>query len=397
MVDSRKNSIIKYITILCFIVSVVTFKKDNINYFCVLFILLFVLNNQIRFYMTQLRDLLKFLSICIELAILYKIYNDYGGILFFCYFPAAFDCAFLIKSKLSYAGLALVLGLSLLSYNDSNYSELTSAIAAFVILFLLAQHIKDEHDRKIEAQDLYDKLRVSEEKLKKANYDLETYANSIEELTLLRERNRISREIHDSVGHSLSTIIIQLGAIEKIAQANENHLGNGNGASAMAKNLGEFVKDSLQEVRLAVRELKPEEFENNEGLLAIQELINKFVKFTSVDIKLGFSKERWCLNSDKALVVYRAVQEFLSNAVRHGKATKISIYMNFIKDSLIITMQDNGIGASNLIEGVGLKSIAERTREVGGSMSYNSELGNGFFLKLVLYKVDKIFIPKEQS
>ncbi len=247
------------------------------------------------------------------------------------------------------------------------------------MLFILATYIKEENSGKLRAQKLYDKLRISEEKLKKANKDLESYANSIEELTVLRERNRISREIHDSVGHSLSTMIIQLGAIEKIAEKDKKL------TSEMARNLGEFAKNSLAEVRCAVRALKPREFEKYEGILAVEELTKNFEKLTGVKVKLGFSKEKWTLNSDQCFVLYRVVQEFLSNSLKHGKATRVDIFMGFNEENLIITLKDNGQGADKIEKGVGLKSIWERVNELGGTVAYNSKKEEGFLLKVVLY------------
>jgi signal transduction histidine kinase len=262
--------------------------------------------------------------------------------------------------------------------------ELITVLSSLIILTLFSYYIKDEYNSKIEAQKLYDQLRISEDKLKKANKDLELYANSIEELTLLRERNRISREIHDSVGHSLSTIIIQLGAIEKIAKQ------DGDKAVNIASNLREYVKESLQEVRTAVRELKPRAFEKYEGLLAIEELIKNFSKLTGIDVKYGFTKETWFLNSDQSFVIYRIIQEFLSNSLRHGKATKINLFMNFYKDNLVITLQDNGLGSDEIRKGIGLTNIWERVKELGGSVEYNTKKGEGFLLKVILNPIENL-------
>ncbi len=159
------------------------------------------------------------------------------------------DSALFLKGRLSYLTFSIVLIIIIFLGWNLNLSEMLSIVTSFIMLFILATYIKEENSGKLRAQKLYDKLRISEEKLKKANKDLESYANSIEELTVLRERNRISREIHDSVGHSLSTMIIQLGAIEKIAEK------DGKLTSEMARNLGEFAKNSLGEVRCAVRAL----------------------------------------------------------------------------------------------------------------------------------------------
>ena len=82
-----------------------------------------------------------------------------------------------------------------------------------------------------------------------ANQELEVYVQSIEEITLLKERNRISREIHDSVGHALSTAMIQLSAMEAIGKKEESSLGE------MAGNLREFINESFQDVKKAVKEL----------------------------------------------------------------------------------------------------------------------------------------------
>ena len=377
--DSRKLFYIRFAALIFLLFGVSVFRKDNINYITVILLLLFIINTQVRFFYTKGNKIIIFSSLCIEGVIAYIIYKNYGGIMFFYFFIEALDSAFLLKGFLSYISCALAVFMMIFAGKGLSISEISTSVSALLILFILADYIKDENSRKLQAQELYDKLRIYDEKLNKANEDLKSYANSIEELTLLRERNRISREIHDSVGHSLATMIIQLGAIEKVAE------NNGTAAAEMARNLGDFAKNSLQEVRAAVRALKPREFEKYEGILAIEELIKNFQKLTGVQVSLSFTKEKWQLNSDQCFVIYRIVQEFLSNAVRHGKATKVNIFMNFTKGSLIITMQDNGVGVDEIVKGIGLKSIWERVKELKGDVTYNSIAGEGFFLKVVLY------------
>ena len=386
--DEKKLFIIRCVAIIPLIFGVSVFKVSNISYLTVMLLLLFIINSQIRFFILKDKNLFVFASLCIEWILAFITYKSYGGILFFYFFIAALDSAFLIKGLLSYLSCGLAVFIMGLAALNLGVSEILTSGSALIILCILADYIKEEKIRKQEAQELYDKLRVTDEKLKKANEDLKSYANSIEELTLLRERNRISREIHDSVGHSLATMIIQLGAIEKVGGS------NGAAAAAMARNLGDFAKNSLQEVRAAVRALKPREFEEYEGILAIEELVKNFQKLTGVEVRLTFTKEKWRLNSDQSFVIYRVVQEFLSNAVRHGKATKVNVFMNFTKGSLIITMQDNGMGADDIVKGVGLTSISERVRELKGDVSYSSKKGEGFFLKVVLYAENTAEIQK---
>lgn len=389
--DDKKLFIIRCIAILLLMVGVSVFKVSNVNYFTILLLLIFIINSQIRFFMLKDKNIYVFASLCLEWILACVTYKNYGGIVFFYFFIAALDSAFLIKGLLSYISCGLAVAVMIFAASNLGISEILTSASALIILCALADYIKDEKSRKLQAQELYDKLRITDEKLKKANEDLKSYANSIEELTLLRERNRISREMHDSVGHSLATMIIQLGAIEKVAEK------SGTAAAAMAKNLGDFAKNSLQEVRAVVRALKPREFEEYEGILAIEELIKNFQKLTGVEVRLSFTKEKWTLNSDQSFVIYRVTQEFLSNAIRHGKATKINIFMNFTKGSLIITMQDNGIGTDEIVKGVGLKSISERVRELKGDVSYSSKRGEGFFLKVVLYAESTAEIQKDEE
>ncbi|KYN78301.1 two-component sensor histidine kinase [Clostridium sporogenes] len=379
MERKRLLIIVRYIAILFLIFGIASFEKENITTYTVILILLFIINNQIRFFIFNENKKIVFMSIILECSLAYIGYTNYSGILFFYFFTDILDSALFLKGKSSYLTCFIVLIVVIFLGWNLNLTEILSVVASLVMLFILANYIKEENSAKLRAQKLYDKLRISEEKLKKANRDLESYANSIEELTVLRERNRISREIHDSVGHSLSTMIIQLGAIEKIAEK------DGKLTSEMARKLGEFAKNSLGEVRCAVRALKPREFEKYEGILAVEELTKNFEKLTGVKVKLGFSKEKWTLNSDQCFVLYRVVQEFLSNSLRHGKATRVDIFMGFNEENLIITLRDNGQGSDKIEKGVGLKGIWERVNELGGTVAYNSKKEEGFLLKVVLY------------
>ncbi|MDX5634814.1 sensor histidine kinase, partial [Clostridioides difficile] len=206
-----------------------------------------------------------------------------------------------------------------------------------LIITVLSIYIENENLSTLYSQNLYDKLRISKDELKKVNADLETYASSIEELAILKERNRISREIHDSVGHSLSTTIIQLNAIEKLLKDKPLIYD-------LVHELREFVTESFQDVRRAISELKPVEYENYQSLFKIKELVKRFIKLTNINVKLTISKNTWNLSRNQSIALYRLIQESLSNSSMHGKATEIRIFITFNTSNLIITISDNGIG-----------------------------------------------------
>lgn len=384
MDNNKKLLIIRYFILTILIFSIVAYK-ENVDVYAVILVLIIIINNQIRFFTFKDNKYIVFISLILEWILSYICYKNYGGLVFSYMCIGIIDGVFLLKGKLSYISIGLAIFTVGLMSRNLSINEIILNVASLVTLAILSSYIVDENHRLIKAEELYDKLRISEEQLRKANADLEIYANSIKELAILRERNRISREIHDSVGHSLSTIIIQLGAIEKIAKE------NGEMASDMANNLGEFAKDGLNEIRTALRQLKPSEFEKYESIIAIEDLTKEFSKLTGVDVKLGFTREKWPLNREQSFVIYRIVQEFLSNSIRHGKATKVNIFMNFNENDLILTLKDNGQGVDNLEKGMGLTNICERVNELGGQVDYDTKKGKGFLMRVVL-KLDKSLV-----
>lgn len=376
--ENKTFLITRYLTIFVIILGITFTEIDTLSFFVVALILFFIINTQLRYFIFRDRNVPVFISIIIDWVLGYIFCTNFNSFLFPYFILGIIDSFFLLDNFSNY--ISSILGILALLFAGKNLpiNQLLSYMTAIIVLGLISSIIKEEHHKKLKAEDLYHMLRKSEDTLIKTNQELEVYANSIKELSILQERNRISRDIHDSVGHSLSTIIIQLGAIEKIAKV------DGDAATSMASNLRDFAKNGLEEIRKALKELKPREFKEYEALIAIEGLIKDFSKLTGINVKLGFSKNKWPLDEEMSLVLYRIVQEFLSNSAKHGKATKINIFMHFSDDDLIVTMQDNGIGTNKINMGMGLTSLSERVGELGGKVSYESQEGKGFLLRIVM-------------
>lgn len=263
---------------------------------------------------------------------------------------------------------------------------ITEPAQGFNLLMILAlclysgQSLKREREKKHEAQALYDRLRISENALSKANIELEAYASSVEELTLLRERTRMSRELHDSVGHALSALGIQLKAIQTLLP------DKGEQAKALVAQNSLYVDHTLEALRASVKELKPKEVEAHEGIFAIDTLLQEFKKMTGIETKIMLSNDKWPLHGEQSLHLYRIVQEALSNSLRHGKATKVSLNIQFKPELIYLQYIDNGQGTDNLTKGFGLKSMEERVKTLGGEIRYHSALGKGFELSCTIPK-----------
>ncbi|MGL5151673.1 MAG: sensor histidine kinase [Clostridium sp.] len=377
MKREKEFLIIRYMALFAISMQLILGYKEN-SLISVIFICLYIINNQLRLF--YLKGAVNYISITLEFIISLIAYQLYSGNLIIYSIPAIIDCFIILKLKQSRIIIGIFGFISLcLIVNNNIYDGIVNVIYIAVLVIIL-KYLYCENQEKVTAQELYDKLRIKEIQLKEANKQLENYAASIEELTLLKERNRISREIHDSVGHALSTTMIQLSAMERISNKEESQL------SSMIPLLREFVNDSLQDVRIAVKQLKPSEYEKYEGIFSIEELTKNFSKLTGVKVDFRVSKNIWHLTSNQVTSLYRIIQEALSNATRHGKASCIQLRMNFSDDGLVVILKDNGIGCSKIVEsGLGLKGIRERVEELNGNVKFSGK-DNGFSINIMLRK-----------
>ena len=382
MARNRNFMIIRYLlmagTAFNMMVTDVPITSPGIIFFFILVILV-----QLRMFMVNDRrvwNLLVFLEILAMIPIIIDIKASafpLAGLL-------AMEAGLLEGRFLSegYMTAFLILQISLLPFHETTAMYLGFS----VLIYLVFRFLRQEFIKKQEAQQLYDQLRMSESKLQKAYQDLEMYAESIEEITKLRERNRISREIHDSVGHDLSTMIIQLGALEKITLQDDT-------LNPMIRQLKAFLKESLEHVRMAVQDLKPDEYKNFDSIVLYENLLNQYQKLTGREVVYSFSKNRWRLNNEQYTALYRVIQEFLGNSSKHSEATRISCTILFTEMELSLLLQDNGGGTEHLVKGFGLHSMEERILELGGTMAIETGLGQGFIVKISLPRIQKLKEP----
>ena len=242
------------------------------------------------------------------------------------------------------------------------------------VLFYYGAHLVLKlNDQENLLKEQENQLFVQKKELQQAQYTMGT----MKELYTLQERNRISREIHDSVGHSLSTIIIQLGAISKLSEENNPQI------SQMSSQLREFAVKGLQEVRTVVHDLKPEQLTKQQLTVALEEFIYETKQHSGVEFVFRQNKPTFQLTKEQELTIFRGVQEATTNAIRHGKATKITLLMMYSANELIVTIMDNGVGSSAISLEGGLKALEERLHEQQAQLEIkNTEQGFTVQMKL---------------
>ena len=391
MVLASKNyyllRIINYIILLALLIFL---NKEGrvIFYQEFILVLLYIFNSQSRLltlqWSSKKREIVFLSSVLVECIIIFFLFRYLGVYLSFLLYVVILDLILYLKKN---GALILVGALGLLSIlfeliyvNEKNLAGVLFNVSSFLIFTILGFYLKEEEVKKKRAQDLYDRLRVSEEKLAQANKELELYSNTVEEITLLRERTRVSKDLHDSIGHSLSTLCIQLKAVKTLINKDPE------AAVKMLEANILYVGEALESVRRTVRELKPIEFEAYEGIFTIAEMVKNFSKLTGVKVKFILSKEKWKLTSEQSQHLYRIIQESLSNAVRHGQAQNICITIQFLPDKLYAQIKDDGKGCQTISPSFGLKGIDERIKKMKGFIEFYTGVGKGFEIAITLPK-----------
>ena len=262
--------------------------------------------------------------------------------------------------------MQVLLGLIIIIPAMQQFDTLKAIMTVFFILFFLYGNYILEERRALqeELDEVYQKISEQRYDLQQAQYKMGT----MKEIFTLQERNRISREIHDSVGHSLSTIIIQLGAISQLAKMENSPI------QEMSEGLREFATQGLQEVRKIIHDMKPEQMDRKQLDIALEEFFHEVQVNSGIEIQFRKNDPTFALNSEAELSVFRGVQEAITNAMRHGNATKITVLLMYNQAQLVVTIKDNGQGATSqeLVPKGGLKSLQERLRREGGIVEMNS-------------------------
>lgn len=219
----------------------------------------------------------------------------------------------------------------------------------------------------------YDALYQSHRALKDAHEQLRVYAKEVEELTAVRERNQIARDIHDTVGHHITALIVQLELAQELYK-------KGLPQAPTLQTCTELARTTLQEIRMSVRALKEEDAKEVSFLPVIQTIIHDFSKATGVTVTFEMEGDPTIILSSMNLSISKIIQESLTNSVRHGKATVCAVTISCTENTVEVKMDDNGIGTSQLKQGFGLMNMKERVEEHGGKIVFTSEENEGFHI-----------------
>ena len=247
------------------------------------------------------------------------------------------------------------------------------------LVYIVILMMKDRRER--------ERIQLLNAQLQKANEQLHEFAQEKELMGETKERNRLAREIHDTLGHILTGISVGIDAVLVLMDIAPDK------AKEQLEGIGDTARRGLQDVRRSVRKLKPDALERMSLNNAIHQMIEDMSKVTNTKIYFVSYMEELKFEADEEEVIYRIIQESTTNAIRHGKATEIWIRISEKEEELTIIISDNGCGCEDIKEGFGLKHIRERVELLNGEVNYQGLIGFTMIAKIPIR--NKIMIEQD--
>ncbi len=248
-------------------------------------------------------------------------------------------------------------------YNALNLMTVVCFILCCIIIIVSKEEIIEKN------LELNKRLEIANTDLQRTNEELEKSLMDNARLAEIRERNRIAREIHDTLGHTLTGLAAGIDACIALAGDDKPALRN------QLDLLSKVSRNGIKDIRMSVSSLRPDAPERLNLKNAIEELVENTKRVAGVNINLDCDTINLKFDEDEEMAIYRIVQESLTNAIRHGKAKNIDVSIKKNYGSINLLICDDGIGCEDIKAGFGLRHIRERVNMLKGQVNFSSEEG----------------------
>ena len=197
------------------------------------------------------------------------------------------------------------------------------------------------------------------------------------------ERRRIAAELHDEIGQTLTAIALQATRLADAAPDTD-------GVRAEALDLRDGVLSTVEEVRVLARQLRPEALDTLGLVPALTNMVERLAGQTGLRITRSLARELPPLTADEELVIYRVAQEAVTNAIRHARASSVSVSLAGSSGKVVLEVVDDGQGIGDTAAaaaadgGTGIRGMRERALLVGGRLAVAPAAGGGTVVRLEL-------------
>lgn len=254
---------------------------------------------------------------------------------------------------------------------ENVWASLPTILAGLIYVMVFTQMAIDEERSKNEVERLVLELEDVNDKLR-------SYANEVEQLTVIKERNRIAREIHDGLGHYLTTIHMQLQAAQAIIDEDptkaKDSIENARSQSQMA----------LIDVRRSVSTLRYDQTENE----TIRDALDRAIRpceWIGIRSHLEINGDEKDLDHSIRSTIFRIVQETVNNTCKYSKAENYQCILDFSDEGKIyLQISDDGLGMNEFRSGYGLQGLKERIELLQGSLNIYTSPQIGFRIEIEL-------------
>lgn len=326
------------------------------------------------------------LEVVISVILIFLIYLSYNGIILFVFC----DCMYHLKKGLKYQVLLVTLGLIYLLANyeivtyfyplvnieeyflvyDASIRNCLIIIKRllegfniilfiiFMIIYILKQIQENEYISK--------KLSM----VAMINKKMQKYVIVTEKFGEKNERKRLARELHDTIGHALAGMAVGVDACITMIDKNPQL------AKAQLKIISKAIRKGMKDVRNSLNKMRPDFLQQYRLKEAIEKMKEEISDVTDLKINLNYQIDETSFETKIEDILFRVIQESITNSIRHGLATVVDIDIYKENNLLCLKIKDNGKGCKAINYGFGLKQMVERVSQIRGDINFYSE--NGF-------------------
>lgn len=326
------------------------------------------------------------LEVVISVILIFLIYLSYNGIILFVFC----DCMYHLKKGLKYQVLLVALGLIYLLANyeivtyfyplvnieeyflvyDASIRNCLIIIKRllegfniilfiiFMIIYILKQIQENEYISK--------KLSM----VAMINKKMQKYVIVTEKFGEKNERKRLARELHDTIGHALAGMAVGVDACITMIDKNPQL------AKAQLKIISKAIRKGMKDVRNSLNKMRPDFLQQYRLKEAIEKMKEEISDVTDLKINLNYQIDETGFDTKIEDILFRVIQESITNSIRHGLATVVDIDIYKENNLLCLKIKDNGKGCKTINYGFGLKQMVERVSQIRGDINFYSE--NGF-------------------
>lgn len=214
-----------------------------------------------------------------------------------------------------------------------------------------------------------DKIHALNGQMQQANEQLKEYTAMAEKMAETRERNRLAREIHDTLGHTLTGIAAGVDASIAMLDMDPEQIRQ------QLEMISGVTRNGIMEIRRSVKKLRPDALERLKLEYAINKMVTDMSTMSDVHIYFDCKVKKLKFSEDEETAIYRIIQESLTNAMRHGHAGEIWITIDKVDGEIILQVKDNGIGCKEIKKGFGTQHIEERIEMLCGTVTFDGSDG----------------------